>query len=133
MPAQLLGQKPPDPPRPTIHASNEKSFAELEEARAANMELMQQLAGFSIGVDPFLIMHTRIAVIMDALFPSESDAGQAMQIEVELNFEKQMANILSEVRRNAVSAQLQQGARVPPELLEQMAKASGQVPPGFRK
>lgn len=135
MPAQLLGQQPAEQgPEPTIHEPNKAAFAELRQIREANQELIQQLAQHGIGMDMGSIIQTRITALIDTIYPSATPDGQARQIEIELRFENMMGQILSEARRSAVSAQLAAGAHVPPEMLEQVARASGQhLPPGLAR
>ena len=134
MPTPLLGQKTPDSPKPNIHAENADLYSELEGKQAENAELFKQLAQLGMGLDPLSVVHTRIAALIESIFPSGTSEGQAAQIKIELNFEKMMNDVLVEVRRNAVTAQLQAGANIPPHMLEQMAKATGQhVPDGLRK
>jgi aspartate aminotransferase-like enzyme len=134
MPAQLLGQKPPEPPKPDIHPENTELFEKLRVVQEANAELVAQLAQYRAGIDPNTLLNARIAAIMETIFPSRTPEGQKAQIAVELQFEEYMSNILKEARRTVVMAQLQQGANVPPEMLDEMAKAHNQpVPPGLGK
>lgn len=134
MPTPLLGQKAPDQPELSIHPGNADLYKELEDKQAANAELFKQLGQLNMGLDPMSIVHTRIAALIESIFPANTPEGQAAQIKIELNFETMMNNVLSEARRNAVSAQLRAGANIPQQMMEQMAKASGQhVPPGLRK
>lgn len=141
MPAQLLSQNPGpgQGPDPNIHPGNEQAFAELKTIREENAVLAQQLQQFQIGLDPFSVIQTRLSAVIEVLVPSKTVAGQATQIAIEVQFETMMRAILAEARRNAVTAQLQAGAHVPPEMLEAMHRAQGGkpvagpgVPPGFR-
>lgn len=130
----LLGGGPPKPPEPTIHEGNQDAWAVLGALRQDNAQLAAQLAQFNIGLDPMSVIQTRLTAILEVLFPSGTVEGQAAQIAVEINFETMMGNVLAEARRSAVTAQLAAGAQVHPQLLEQMARATGQVTPdGLKK
>lgn len=133
MPAQLLGQPAPEQQQPTIHEGNVENFEALTELRSANMELVQQLAQYGMGLDPMSILQTRMTALIETIFPSATPEGQANQIIIELNFETMMKDVLADLRRNAVTAQLSAGAQVPPGMLEEVARQHGQqLPPAFR-
>lgn len=133
MPAKLLGQQAPEQQEPTIHPENTENFEALKTLRDANMALVQQLSQYGMGLDPMSLLQTRLTALIETIFPSATPDGQGAQIQIELNFETMMASVLADLRRNAVSAQLAAGAQVPPDMLEQVAKAHGQpVPRGFR-
>ncbi len=122
MPAHLL-EPPSSSDEPTIHEANKQAWDELVVIRKENAKLIKQLRSFAIGMDPLSATQMRLTAFIETVFPSATVDGQAAQIQLEYNFESMLAGTLAEVRRQAVTAQLQAGAHVPPEMLEHMARA----------
>jgi hypothetical protein len=122
----------PDAPKANIHPENQELWDELLELQGSNEEIEGQLAGYAVQMDPLSVLQTRLVALLEVLYPPETPEGQRKQIEVEMRHQAIMSGVLHEARRNVVKAQLAAGGRVPPGMLEEVARAHGQaIPRGF--
>ena len=131
-----LSLKVPTLPDADVRPENQAAYDAYREKQEANMVIERHLSQMRMALDPLSAIQLRLTAMMDILCPPKTSEGEAMQIAVEDKFQELLTHVLSEMRRQAVSAQLQAGAHVPTEMLEAMHRAQGgkpvnKIPKGF--
>lgn len=116
-----------------LDPSLRKVWGELQDIRAANAKMVQKLSQHGVGLDPVSLMQTRLSALIDILFDGTTAEGQAKMLGLEQKFEEAMNDVLKNATANVVKAQLAQGTNMPPEMLRQMAEASGMVAPSQKR
>jgi hypothetical protein len=142
MPANLngaadLGLRAPSVPDVKVHEENQAAYAAYREQQEANMVIEQHLAQMRMSLDAMSPMLLRFTAMLEVLCDPSTVEGEAKQIAIEHKFQTLLHDVLVEMRRQAVTAQLQAGAQVDPAMLEAIHRAQGgkpvnrNLPPGL--
>lgn len=120
--------QPPDPqpaPGPQVVASLDVLQAEFEDLIQANQARFIEMQANGVAPDPMFLVHARINHLIESISQFAGPNGPRWAALTRLNFERWIAEQLTEAEPAARKMQLAEGARYTPAMIAELARATG--------